>query len=102
MWSPYRLDKGNLGNAKTSPQFDLDLKLKPGQYNTLLSVFYVPYVLFAPPFGMLSKKYGPARTLPLMMFTFGSMTLISASVNNFGGLMAGACLVYEFLSRADY
>lgn len=85
----FRLDKGNLGNAKTSSKFEKDLGLEGNQYNTLLSVFYVPYVLCAPPFGMLSKKYGPARVLPLMMFTFGSMTLISSGVHNFGGIMAG-------------
>lgn len=52
-------------------------------------MFYVPYVLFAPPLGMLGKKYGPSRVLPVMMFGFGSMTLLGASVKNFGGMMAG-------------
>jgi hypothetical protein len=42
------LDKGNLGNAKTAG-FDKDLHFKSNQYNIILSVFYVPYVLFAPP-----------------------------------------------------
>jgi hypothetical protein len=42
------LDKGNLGNAKTA-KFDEDLHFKKNQYNIILSVFYVPYVLFAPP-----------------------------------------------------
>lgn len=41
------LDKGNLGNAKTA-KFDVDLGFKGNQYNLILSVFYVPYVLFAP------------------------------------------------------
>lgn len=78
--------------------FEKDLGLKGNQYNTLLSVFYVPYVLFAPPLGMLGKKFGPARVLPVMMFTFGSMTLISASVNSFGGIMAGTCLGIPVIS----
>lgn len=42
------LDKGNLGNAKTDG-LDKDLHFKSNQYNILLSVFYVPYVLCAPP-----------------------------------------------------
>lgn len=42
------LDKGNLGNAKTA-KFDIDLGFKGNQYNIILSVFYVPYVIFAPP-----------------------------------------------------
>lgn len=37
---------------------------------------------------MLGKKYGPARALPVMMFTFGSMTLLTAAAQNFGGIFA--------------
>jgi hypothetical protein len=81
------LDKGNLGNAKTD-KMDVDLHFKKGQYNTMLSLFFVPYVIFAPPIAMLGKKYGPSRVLPILMFTFGSMTLLSASVKNWGGMMA--------------
>lgn len=42
------LDKGNLGNAKTNGM-DKNLGFKSNQYNIVLSVFYVPYVIFAPP-----------------------------------------------------
>ena len=34
------LDKSNLGNAKTNG-LERDLKLKDGQYNILLSIFFV-------------------------------------------------------------
>lgn len=37
------------GNAKTDG-LEADLHFKSNQYNIILSVFYVPYVLFAPPF----------------------------------------------------
>ncbi|KAF2114504.1 major facilitator superfamily domain-containing protein [Lophiotrema nucula] len=80
------LDKGNLGNAKTNG-LEHDLHFKSNQYNIILSVFYVPYVIFAPPIGMLGKKYGPHRVLPIMMFSFGSATLLSAAVHNFAGMM---------------
>lgn len=81
------LDKGNLGNAKTD-KMDVDLHFKPGQYNTMLSIFFVPYVLFAPPIAMLGKRIGPHRMLPILMACFGSMTLCSAATRNFGGMMA--------------
>ncbi|ETN45036.1 uncharacterized protein HMPREF1541_09912 [Cyphellophora europaea CBS 101466] len=81
------LDKGNLGNAKTNGLED-DLNLTGNQYNIILSVFFVPYVLTAPFLGILGKKYGPSRVLPLMMLTFGSMTLLTVAAHNFGGLMA--------------
>ncbi|KAL5116897.1 hypothetical protein ACEQ8H_005249 [Pleosporales sp. CAS-2024a] len=67
---------------------DKDLHFRHDQYNTMLSIFYVPYVIFAPPIGMLGKKYGPHRVLPIMMFCFGSATLLAASVKNWSGMMA--------------
>lgn len=36
----------------------------------------------------MGKKFGAARVLPILMFTFGSMTLLAACVQNFGGLFA--------------
>lgn len=58
------------------------------RYNILLSVFFIPYVLTAPFLGMVGKIYGPSRVLPCMMFTFGSMTLLTAAAFNWGGLVA--------------
>lgn len=81
------LDKGNLGNAKTD-KMDVDLHFKKGQYNTMLSIFFVPYVLFAPPIAMLGKKIGPHRMLPILMICFGSMTLLASSAKNWSGMMA--------------
>ncbi|OAA70694.1 Major facilitator superfamily transporter [Cordyceps fumosorosea ARSEF 2679] len=81
------LDKGNIGNAQTKG-LSKDLNFKDGQYNLIISIFFVPYVIFAPPFAMLGKKYGPARALPIMMFSFGSMTLLTAAATNFSGIFA--------------
>jgi len=69
------LDKGNLGNAKTAG-LEETLNLKSNDYNLLLMIFFIPYVLTAPFLAMLGKKYGPSRVLPCMMFTFGLMTLM--------------------------
>ncbi|OJK02191.1 hypothetical protein ASPACDRAFT_114880 [Aspergillus aculeatus ATCC 16872] len=79
------LDKGNLSNAETDGM-STDLHFKPNQYNLLLSIFYVPYVIFAPPFAMLGKRFSPARVLPVLMFSFGSFTLLSSAARNFGGM----------------
>lgn len=80
------LDKSNLGNAKTHG-LEKTLGLKGSQYNTILSVFFVPYVLTAPILAILGKKYGPNRVLPLMMFSFGCCTILVTAAKNFGGLM---------------
>jgi predicted MFS family arabinose efflux permease len=76
-----------LGNAKTA-KLEATLGLKSNQYNIILSVFYVPYVLTAPFLAMAGKKYGPSRVLPIMMMTFGFMTLMVVAVKNFSGLLA--------------
>jgi MFS family permease len=81
------LDKGNLGNAKTAG-LEEDLNFKDYQYNLLVMIFFVPYVVFAPIVAIIGKKYGAARVLPVLMFTFGSMTLIAAAAVNFGGIFA--------------
>ncbi|KAE8393478.1 major facilitator superfamily domain-containing protein [Aspergillus alliaceus] len=81
------LDKSNLGNAKTAGLEDT-LKLHGDQYNIILSIFFVPYVLTAPFLGILGKMYGPNLVLPCMMLTFGLCTLLVVTVYNFGGLLA--------------
>lgn len=80
------LDKGNLGNAKTD-HMDTDLHFRGDQYNILLSVFYVPYVVCAPFGSVLGKKYGPHRVLPLLMASFGTFTILSVAAQNWGGMM---------------
>ncbi|KAK3117198.1 hypothetical protein LTR53_001702 [Teratosphaeriaceae sp. CCFEE 6253] len=81
------LDKSNLGNSKTAG-LEKDLGMKDNDYNILLSIFFVPYVLAAPFVAMLGKIYGPSRVLPVMMFSFGLMTLLTVAAFNFGGLVA--------------
>lgn len=82
------LDKSNLGNAKTNGlEEDLGM-LGTNQYNIILSIFFVPYVLTAPFLAIIGKMYGPSRVLPAMMFIFGTMTLLVITVQNFAGLFA--------------
>jgi MFS family permease len=37
---------------------------------------------------MLGKRFSPARVLPILMFCFGSFTLLAASAKNFSGIFA--------------
>ncbi|KAI1159991.1 major facilitator superfamily transporter [Nemania serpens] len=71
------LDKGNLGNAQTAG-LSKDLNFAPGQYNLIVGIFFVPY----------GKKIGPSRMLPILMFSFGSFTLLTAATRNFSGIFA--------------
>ena len=90
------LDKSNLGNAKTAG-LEKSLGLQGSDYNTILSIFFIPYVLTAPVLGILGKKYGPSRVLPIMMTCFGFTTLMVVVVRNFAGLMT----IRWFLGMAE-
>ena len=81
------LDKSNLGNAKTAG-LEASLGMAgTNQYNLILSIFFIPYVLTAPFLGILGKKLGPNRVLPCMMLVFGICTLCVVAVRNFGGIL---------------
>jgi MFS family permease len=80
------LDKGNISNAKTDG-IEKDLHMLDTQWNILLSIFYIPFVLCAFPITFIIKKYSAANVIPILMFGFGSLSLICAGVTNFGGLM---------------
>ncbi|KIY49179.1 putative MFS transporter [Fistulina hepatica ATCC 64428] len=86
MYAFNAMDKGNMGNAKTNG-LEESLHLHGNQYNVLLSLFYIPYVLSAPPLTFIGKKFGPSRVLPILMICFGSFTLLVVAATNFAGLL---------------
>ena len=73
------------------------LNLHGNQYNLILSIFFVPYVLTAPFLGLLGKKIGPNIVLPCMMLIFGICTILVVAVFNFSGLFA----IRWFLGMAE-
>lgn len=81
------LDKGNISNAKTDG-LDVDLGITGERWNLMLSIFYIPFVLFAFPISLIIKRFNAANVIPMLMFTFGCITLLSVSAFNFGSLMA--------------
>lgn len=80
------LDKGNISNAKTDG-LEKDIGIAGQQWNNMLSIFYVPFVLFAFPLALIIKKYNAANIIPILMFIFGSISLLEATVFNYGSLM---------------
>ena len=50
------LDKGNISNAKTDG-LDIDIGISGDRWNLMLSIFYIPFVLFAFPISLVIKKY---------------------------------------------
>ncbi|KAI1928302.1 High-affinity nicotinic acid transporter [Ophidiomyces ophidiicola] len=81
------LDRVNISNAVI---FGLreDLKIVSGtQYNTALTIFFIPYILFEIPSNILLKKLRPHVWLSLCMFLFGFVTLVQGFVQNYAGLL---------------
>lgn len=61
----------------------LDLGFKGNEWNTMLTVFYVPFCLMAYPGTFMSKKFGAHRTMPIYMAGWGVMALFCAAVKNY-------------------
>lgn len=58
------------------------------QYNTALTIFFVPYIVFEIPSNVLLKKLKPHVWLSGCMFLFGLVTLCQGLVQNYSGLLA--------------
>ncbi|EER37515.1 MFS transporter [Histoplasma capsulatum H143] len=81
------LDRVNISNAVI---FGLrkDLGIESGnRYNTALTIFFVPYILFEIPSNILLKKLKPHVWLSGCMFGFGLVTLCQGLVQNYAGLL---------------
>lgn len=81
------LDRTNIANANVFGLTD-DLRLTGNQYNTALTIFFVPYILFEIPSNILLKKLRPHVWLSACMFAFGLVTVCQGLVQNYGGLLA--------------
>ncbi|CCO34784.1 putative transporter C1002,16c [Rhizoctonia solani AG-1 IB] len=96
------LDRSNIGNARLlndatghSLMKTLGLTCRTGIINTLLlykyGVFDSPkqsYTVFETPSNYFLKVFRPSRWIALLMFLWGSMTMILGSVQNYAGLTA--------------
>ncbi|BCS20180.1 putative MFS transporter [Aspergillus puulaauensis] len=81
------LDRVNISNAAVLGM-TTDLDIAEGtKYNTALTIFFVPYVIFEIPSNILLKKLRPHVWLSLCMFLFGVVTICQGLVTNWGGLM---------------
>ncbi|CAF0985924.1 unnamed protein product [Didymodactylos carnosus] len=81
------LDRINIGNAKLAG-IENDLHLTPSQYNVVLSIFFVGYVLFEVPSNLLLKLLGTSIWLPIIMIIWGIIMMSMAAVKNYPGLLA--------------
>ncbi|KAI9671550.1 MAG: hypothetical protein M1817_003602 [Caeruleum heppii] len=81
------LDRVNISNAVIFG-LQTDLALTGVQYNTALTIFFVPYILFEIPSNVILKKLKPHIWLSACMFLFGLVTVLQGFVQNYSGLLA--------------
>lgn len=71
------IDRANIGNAKLAG-FEKDLGLAGYDYNSVLSIFYISYILFEIPSNMACKTIGPGWFLPFISLMFGICSICTA------------------------
>ncbi|KAI0911550.1 major facilitator superfamily domain-containing protein [Ustulina deusta] len=81
------LDRVNIANARTF-NLEADLGLKKTEYNTALTIFFVPYIVFEIPSNILLKRFSPRVWLSGCMFLFGLVSIFQGLVQNYSGLLA--------------
>ncbi|OJJ55511.1 hypothetical protein ASPSYDRAFT_157737 [Aspergillus sydowii CBS 593.65] len=74
------IDRANIGNARLAG-FDTDLGLAGNDYNVVLSIFYISYIVFEIPCNLACKWLGPGWFLPLSTLLFGVSSVATAFVN---------------------
>ncbi|KAG8849977.1 hypothetical protein FRB96_000582 [Tulasnella sp. 330] len=80
------LDRSNVGNAKVAG-FTTDIKLTNWQYSVGLTTFYVSYIVVDIPSNLVTRKLGPNRHLPTLVFLWGIITICQGAVKNYGGFV---------------
>ncbi|KAG9769112.1 putative transporter [Exophiala dermatitidis] len=90
------IDRANIGNAKIEGMIE-DLGMTGVQYNTVLAIFFIPYVLFEVPSNILLKKFKrPSTYLGILLLAWGIVMTCTGLVQNFGGLMTTRVLLGIF------
>ncbi|KAK2623790.1 hypothetical protein QTJ16_006971 [Diplocarpon rosae] len=81
------IDRANIGNAKLAG-LEKDLGMVGYDYNAVLSVFYVSYIVFEIPSNMLCKWIGPGYYIPFISLMFGICSICTAFVHNYSQICA--------------
>ncbi|TID21558.1 High-affinity nicotinic acid transporter [Venturia nashicola] len=80
------IDRSNIGNARIQG-LSKDLKLTGFKFNWSLTVFYLTYIIVEIPSNVLLKRIGPKIWIPFLVASFGAVSIGTAFVKSFDGLM---------------
>lgn len=59
------------------------------QYNTAVTLFFVPYTLLEVPSNIVLKLMRPSRWIAILMLCWGLVMTLMSLVNSYSGLLAG-------------
>ena len=85
----------NVGNARIQGMAK-DLNLVGYRFNWVTSIFYIVYMFVEVPSNILLKKIGPKWYLPMLVVGFGFVSLCTAFVHSFEGLLAARAILGVF------
>jgi adenylosuccinate synthase len=74
---------------------DLDL-MRGVRFNWVTSIFYIVYMFVEVPSNILLKMLGPKYYLPLLVCGFGFVSMCTAFVHSFEGLLAARAMLGVF------
>jgi MFS family permease len=81
------LDRVNIGNARLY-HLEADLGLVGDQYQTAVSILFVPYLAFEVPSNLVLKKFTPRYWIAFITTAWGIVATLSGLVQGYGGLIA--------------
>ncbi|KAK9896754.1 MFS general substrate transporter [Cystobasidium minutum MCA 4210] len=81
------IDRNNIGNARLAG-LERDLALRGFQFNEILTIFFISYILFEVPSNMACKYFGPGKWLPFCTLMFGIMSISFGFVHTYNEAMA--------------
>ncbi|KZT29316.1 MFS general substrate transporter [Neolentinus lepideus HHB14362 ss-1] len=91
------IDRNNASAARLRG-FEADLHLKGQEYNTILSILYVGYIIMQIPSNMFLNYIGrPSLYLPVCMMVWGTLSILTGITKNF----VGALLTRFFLGFVE-
>ncbi|KAK0615671.1 major facilitator superfamily domain-containing protein [Bombardia bombarda] len=73
------IDRANIGNAKIAG-LEKDLHMSGYDYNILLSIFSISYIIFEIPSNIMCKLIGPGWFIPAISLCFGGCSVATAFV----------------------
>ncbi|KAF2186307.1 MFS general substrate transporter [Zopfia rhizophila CBS 207.26] len=81
------IDRSNIGNAKIAG-LTKDLNMHGLQYNTAVTLFFVPYTLLEVPSNIVLKMMRPSHWIAILMFTWGLTMSLMGIITSYSGLLA--------------